>query len=242
MAPYKRSDFNDLIDEVNDIITDPPDGCDPLPAIDHVPEMTIWAKSHIRELQDALIETCPEIEFDDIDDLWRQSTIDEIRDKFGQAWCDCECDPQQEAGTIIELGTFEPVVFSNCPGYPDAFNPPYPRACDFDGFQIAIEGICGRRWQLRRNGLTIKSSSINCDGTINCNPNTTGGNPLIGPTGIAVICTSGGPPDLTGCGTAFCESQLADAEASIASNPELYPTYTFTVHILTNNAYCCECP
>jgi hypothetical protein len=53
---FKRSEWNALIDEVNNVITNPPadTNCEPRPALEHVGPRTIWRKSHIQEVQDAI--------------------------------------------------------------------------------------------------------------------------------------------------------------------------------------------
>jgi len=92
MGAFKRQDWNDLIAAVNDTLQNPPENtdCDPIGPIDEVDPDHIWTKSDVLEVQGALQQTCPDISFDDIPDLWKQSIIDEINDAIGQAWCNCE--------------------------------------------------------------------------------------------------------------------------------------------------------
>lgn len=85
-----RAEWNELIQEVNAIITDPPDGCEPLEPLEEVDPKHRWKKSDIREIQEALSETCPEIEWEEIPAKWQESILDEIREKFAEAWCECE--------------------------------------------------------------------------------------------------------------------------------------------------------
>src|SRR5690242_2693726 len=89
---FKRSEWNDLIDAVNEVLQNPPGetDCNPLPALEHVGPGTIWRKSHIKQVQDALKATCDSISFNTIPDLWKQSIVDEINTAIGQAWCNCE--------------------------------------------------------------------------------------------------------------------------------------------------------
>src|SRR5574340_616123 len=100
-GPYKISDWNDLIQRVNDILENPPEdeNCPPVEPIDEVTAPHIWSKSDIRTVQDKLKETCPDIEFEEIDGMWKQSTIDEIEDAMLQAWCNCTVDcPNARSG------------------------------------------------------------------------------------------------------------------------------------------------
>ena len=95
--PYRNNaDWDALIDEVNDVLQNPVGaGCEPIDPLDHVGEKHRWAKSDLREMQDRIKETCPDIEFEAIPEgkvRWKQSFIDEIREKLGEAWCECEDD------------------------------------------------------------------------------------------------------------------------------------------------------
>jgi len=87
---YKREDWNQLIRDVNNIITSPPDGCSTLDPLEEVDENHIWSKNDIQVVQNALILTCVEIEFSDMPDKWKQSILDEIDTAMEQAWCHCE--------------------------------------------------------------------------------------------------------------------------------------------------------
>ena len=93
-----RDDWNDLIRNVNDTLENPPgdSGCDPVDPLDEVEPNHIWAKSDIREVQDAIKQTCDTITFDEIPDRWEQSIIDDINDSLDDAWCDCEEECQDE--------------------------------------------------------------------------------------------------------------------------------------------------
>jgi hypothetical protein len=97
---WTRQDWNDLIDEVNDTLENPPsEDCGSVESLEHVDENHIWRKSDIREVQDRISETCEDITWDAIPALWKQSIIDEIREKLGEAWCDCDCtQPCGDAG------------------------------------------------------------------------------------------------------------------------------------------------
>lgn len=98
MAVYKRSDWNNLLDAVNNVLQNPPDGCDPLDPIPHVESPHRWSKADIQEVHDKLMATCSAISFSDIPELWEQSVIDEINEALGEAWCDCEDDGGDDDG------------------------------------------------------------------------------------------------------------------------------------------------
>jgi hypothetical protein len=90
-TPYTRDDWNGLIDTVNEVLQSPPEDtdCEPIGEIPHVEPEHIWTKGDISTVQNALSQTCSEINFGTIPDLWKQSIIDEINSALGQAWCDC---------------------------------------------------------------------------------------------------------------------------------------------------------
>lgn len=107
---YRRDDGNDnlytswngLIREVNEVLENPPPDtdCEPLPPIDEVEADHIWTIGDIEEVQDALKETCPDIEFPGELVYWSKTTLDEIDEAIDQAWCDCEPD---EPCTPVEM-------------------------------------------------------------------------------------------------------------------------------------------
>ena len=90
--PYKITDWNNLVDAVNEILQNPPSGtdCEPVDELETVEDPHLWSVEDIETMQDALIETCPEIEFEEELTLWKSAIIDEIEDQMEMAWCDCE--------------------------------------------------------------------------------------------------------------------------------------------------------
>lgn len=91
--PYRRlgsNSWEELLDQVNDELQNPPNGCDPIDPIDIPDECHRWAKSDIREVHDKLDEmpgNC--FTFELIPDLWKISIIEDIEGQLGEAWCDC---------------------------------------------------------------------------------------------------------------------------------------------------------
>lgn len=189
---FTRQEWNDLVDEVNLILEGPPEGnCDPVAPLEHVPESHRWAKSDIREMQDRIKETCPDIVFDEIPDLWEQQTIDEIRDKLGMAWCDCDCDDLEflpcDFGTLTEVNIgisvdYEHLVeFGNTGIFIKQYSA-FNYGPVLNGMQVAQPGYRDRYWTLYRkttftdgtfgyseNQFTFNAPNrgrVECDGTI----------------------------------------------------------------------------
>lgn len=93
-SPYRRvgaNSWEELLDQVNDVLQNPDDGCDPLDPIE-VPEAPHrWSKSDIREVHNRLNEMPGDcFDFADIPDLWKKSIITDIEEQLENAWCECE--------------------------------------------------------------------------------------------------------------------------------------------------------
>lgn len=233
MSVYKRSDWNDLLDSVNSVLQNPPEDtdCEPIDIIPPVGVKHRWSKDDIREVQDKLRETCPDITFSEIPETWKQSIIDEINDALGQAWCDCEeCEnPTEEDGTEIEIRVLEPRVRSNCYGdSPDAVD----TICSVvGGMQVGKTGVQGRQWRLIRRTSTggssvITGGSIDCDGIVQCTGS--GIIPQVGGYGVFVECPN--------CSNPECGDALAAAAGTVAT----LPTLTYVLRILASSADCCD--
>jgi hypothetical protein len=174
-TPFTRENWNKIIRDVNAIITDPPSNtdCNGKSPLDEVGPDHLWSKGDIRLVQDVLKETCPDIEFEDIPDLWKQSIVDDIYKAMDQAWCDCEprgCIPCtfQSGSKLLTIPArldFECPKIYPWPDIPDAWYYDYSYACpahycqymqyegDLNGFQVLEPGFSGRYWQVARLNL-----------------------------------------------------------------------------------------
>lgn len=224
--PFKRSDWNDIIQQVNAVLQNPPTGtdCEPLPALEEVGPLHRWSKDDVQEVQDALKATCPSITFSAIPELWKQSIIDEITEAIGQAWCDCdeECNQElidSENGTEFFLLSSAPIkVTASCPSNPDLLgnsNPDVPLADVINGMQVGANNIFGRTWQVQRrnfknngttNLTTIASGSVGCNGTISYS----GSVVMLGNAGIHVVCGSD-------CLNTACQDSIDESNANLSN-------------------------
>lgn len=227
MPPFTRADYNALIDEVNVVITSPPSGCEPLSPLEHVGPKHRWAKSDIRRIHEAITATCPDITFAPIPMAWKQSTIDEIRDKLTQAWCNCDDDCTDEDGTEFVVRMLTPRVASNCFGDGDGLEP----LCSvIGGLSVGRPGVRGRGWQLltKINGIygPVAQGLISCQGQVVC-----GSGPSIATFyGIFVDCSSP-------CDAPVCQAALQQAAQTVATMPSL--AYVLRINALS--AYCAPC-
>jgi hypothetical protein len=159
---YTREDWNSLIRRVNDVLQNPPQDtdCEPIEPLEEVGPDHIWTKTDIQNLQNKLKETCEEISFSDIPDLWKQSIIDEIENALGQAWCGCddECTEEKLAPVRALDGLIMPVLTA-----PSIF---IDKVCEpgviptttikdlINGIQLIPEGFDGAFWRLEVNAGT----------------------------------------------------------------------------------------
>jgi hypothetical protein len=251
MAAWKREDWNEIIQEVNDILQNPPSDtdCEPLPTIDEVGENHRWSKGDIEEVQEALKATCPDIEFDTIPELWKQSIIDEINEAMEQAWCDCEDDdePCDESVVDAENG-LEFSLLNNAP----------PRiGCNGDdgealfirdainGMQVGVPGIFNRIWRVIRRNTNVNggggiSTTVIASGIVSCQG-------VITYTGNAQMHTFSGVSCGDCCPGAtddFCLDVLAICADQLANGFIL--TSEWLVQIDTTLAFCAleddDCP
>lgn len=78
--------WNALIEDVNDLV----DECPNVEELELKEAPHLWAKEDIEEVQDKLIELCPDNEFEEIPDLWRKDKIDELIEAIENGTCCCE--------------------------------------------------------------------------------------------------------------------------------------------------------
>jgi len=102
---WKLTDWNDIIQQVNDLAQNPDAGCDPIDPLEEVEAPHRWSKTDIQEVQDKLKEICEDNTFADTPDLWKQSIIDEINDAIDLGWCDCLCQAEDETYIIFSYGS-----------------------------------------------------------------------------------------------------------------------------------------
>jgi hypothetical protein len=105
--PFSRKMWNEeIIQPINALCENPPDGCDELSPLDEAEKDHIWTKKDVQDVHDKLEELCEDNDFDDLDtpQLDLKTIIEEILDAIQEGWCNCE--PEE-----IELGTFYTQTF-----------------------------------------------------------------------------------------------------------------------------------
>jgi len=105
MSVYKRiSNWNEeIIQPINELVENPPGGCDALDPLDEAEEDYLWKKQDIIDVQEKLKEICPDNEFEELKtpQLATREIIDEILVAIALGWCGCE-----EVPDSWSLGTF----------------------------------------------------------------------------------------------------------------------------------------
>ena len=129
--PYKIADWNRLVKAVNEILEDPPEDseCEPVDPLEEVSDPHRWSVKDIKAMQDALIETCPSLEFTEDLIKWTLSIIDDIEEGMDKAWCEClgkkieidyVIDPQ-----AVEGESQDPDTEQLCDGYVATMDGPF---------------------------------------------------------------------------------------------------------------------
>jgi hypothetical protein len=119
--PYRRlgtNSWQELLDQVNTVLQNPPTGCDPIDTIDGPEEEHKWSKTDITEVHDRL-NTMPGncFTFQPIPDKWKVSIVEDIEDQLSNAWCECdedcvaECSNAQLGRTFTYNGS---LIASDC--------------------------------------------------------------------------------------------------------------------------------
>jgi hypothetical protein len=245
MRVLTRQEWNEIIQEVNDVLQNPPEDsdCEPIDTIEEVGENHIWTFGDIEEVQNKLKETCEDISFSDTPDKWKESIITEINDAIGQAWCDCEDECTEEDTAALraehEAETFifnAPLrVSTDCNGDPS--EPNISVSGLINGMQIAIPGGVNRFWQFIRKNVrngggvfttVILTGTLECDGTVFYE----GSHMISEASGAYVACG-------VDCGNETCALAIADAEEFIASDDAFYSDYY--IRLDADQADCVDC-
>ncbi|HWB08614.1 MAG TPA: hypothetical protein VG826_05295 [Pirellulales bacterium] len=90
-TPFTLTNWNDLLDKVNSVLSDPPEGCETPEGIplEHLDGKKPFRKSDVQAVQNVLAAACPNVQFSPLK-LWTQTMIDELNTALGQAWCQCQ--------------------------------------------------------------------------------------------------------------------------------------------------------
>jgi hypothetical protein len=93
-GPFSIDQWNKLIQDINDKLANPPEGCTPIDPLEEVEDPHLWAQDDVTEVRNKMIESCPDISFTEDLEIWHYEIIDEIEEQISDMWCDCEeCTP-----------------------------------------------------------------------------------------------------------------------------------------------------
>jgi hypothetical protein len=104
---WTRDNWNNIIQQVNDLAQNPPEGtdCDPLDTLEEVDSEHIWTKGNVEEVRDKLGEICDENIFSEALKYWEQAVIDEINAAITNGWCGCEEECLLDCSNAVAPGT-----------------------------------------------------------------------------------------------------------------------------------------
>jgi len=89
-GPFSINQWNSLIQDINDKLANPPEGCTPIDPLEEVEAPHLWAQNDVTEVRNKMIESCPEISFEEDLEIWHYEIIDEIAEQIPDMWCNCE--------------------------------------------------------------------------------------------------------------------------------------------------------
>lgn len=142
---WKRDDWNDIIRQVNELAQNPDAGCDPVEPLEEVEASHRWSKSDIRQVQNKLKEICDENEFDDVPNLWKQRTVDEINEAIARGWCNCDkCQADDEIIVLFSAPLpfiVDGILVWQCGQTQTGCQPPDPICFDWYSAATAITGF-----------------------------------------------------------------------------------------------------
>ncbi len=238
--PFSVENWNKLIRAVNEKLEDPPEGdeaCEPIDPIEEVTDPHRWSVDDVQEMRDKMMETCPDISFNEELELWEPAFIDEIETALEEMWCDC-CSEEflhDEEGLTLTIVEYPPLVYSSSICLDRPWIPPIPVSPIIDGMQIGKSGINDRKWKLWREPVTnhpamttrvfIRSGSITCEGQI-----TYGGN-------LKIEASHGDSFSYFGSSEELCQIFLQNTQDGIAG----WGSLVYSIEISTLNAECADC-
>jgi hypothetical protein len=104
--PWKRSDWNDIVDQINNLSSNPDTNCTGISSLPEVGPEHIWTKGDIIDVRNQLLIICPDTVFNKPLELWNQATIDEINAAIDAGWCQCPTSPCDSSGFVSTTQAF----------------------------------------------------------------------------------------------------------------------------------------
>jgi hypothetical protein len=97
--------WNSLLERINGLATNPPEGCDPVEELPPVEAPHKWSETDITAARDKLVEICSDNTFSEPSSgKWRKAIIDELDAAIDNGWCNCgeeqPCCVPQGSGTV----------------------------------------------------------------------------------------------------------------------------------------------
>ena len=107
-GPFTRANWNSIIQQVNNLATNPPSGHSALPTLAEVPAGHRWSVADITAVRNKLLAICAANSFAAPVVQWKKAIIDEINTAINNGWCG--------AGILaigVEDDTFDPGFYGH---------------------------------------------------------------------------------------------------------------------------------
>jgi hypothetical protein len=87
--PFKLAKWNELLTDINTLISNKPDGCPPVEELELAVGPHIWSKKDVNDARNTLTLICPDNEFTELKtpQVWKKFLIDELETAIEAGWC-----------------------------------------------------------------------------------------------------------------------------------------------------------
>jgi hypothetical protein len=114
---WTRAKWNDIIQRINSLSQNPPQGCSALPLLDIATEGHKWSVTDIAAVRNRLLAICPDNAFSAELVKWKQDIIDEIETAIAAGWCGCQQSPcclHPTEFTPVSLYCYGSISYEQC--------------------------------------------------------------------------------------------------------------------------------
>jgi hypothetical protein len=158
---WTRDKWNEIIQQINDLSENPPEGYSALPSLEEVPENHKWSVADIEAVRDRLLAICTANIFSAELVKWTQDIIDEIETAIANGWCGGETviymDWIPDSTTLnpdnYPYPRYSKNYYGHCPeddyGGPTYWDASETPANAFNGMQVAPASESDRTWEAR---------------------------------------------------------------------------------------------
>jgi len=172
--PLTLEGWNGLLERINALATNPPEGCDPVEELPLVTAPHKWSEADITAARDKLVEICSNNTFSSPSTgKWLKAIIDELDAAIDNGWCGCEeeelcCVPQGSGTVQINPGGYyvtipfsqivEQYLYGYARGWPRTSSTSNLRLLAVVLFKAAVSRMLARRLPIGRSRTALRPS------------------------------------------------------------------------------------